>query len=1269
VQEQGLTTKWVLVGVLILAAGLLVWPPDEKIKYGIDLQGGTSLLYEIDTTGLSEYEQRDLSERVMSILKDRVDPTGSLNLIWRPVGATRLEIQMPQPSEKAKKRRDAKNEAEAALKALNIEGRFSVEQALAKSGAEREAALDALVKGVPTRKVKLLALRVAHDARAADPGDADKVRAYEDAFEAVMDTNLNVQQLNDVLALKPGPHRDQEIGKLRAKHPAYEGLIDAYKSAYDLWARDKAALEDPSDLKRLLRGAGVLEFRILAERDPASPAHTKAQGDPQLRLPIADFVEELERRGPRPKAGDRYRWFPIKDLKDFMNLETDAEVLNFDETMDSRAQIVAKYAGRYYVLAHNDADFGLLRPRAGSTKRWKLTQARPDRDYDTGRNSVSFTLDAPGGDLFGELTGANVGRQLAIVLDGEMMSHATIQSRIGQRGQITGNFSRDDVADLVRVLEAGALPGRLKETPLMEKTVGPSIGADNREKGINASVWGFILVVVFIVFYYGLAAGLVADLALLMNLVLVLGIMAMLQATFTLPGIAGLILTVGMAIDANVLIFERVREERDRGVVFKKALNLGYEKALSTIVDANLTTMIICVILGYVGSEEVKGFAITLGLGIATSMFTALYVTRLVFTTLIARGVLSDFSMRRLIKRPSIDWLALRRYFWPISFVAVAAGLAFFLFESTTNPDAMFDIEFLGGTSVQVDFKEDATLPGGGEIRTEQVRAAITGSDRQQASVANWLDRAALELMEGAVVGSGTEAGQYTLTSDRLTGDQMRALTMNVLEARCDSIVAEGNRAIYVARTGMINSPQEFKALVQQAAAHVRDKVVSNLRGAKVQSVSEGELPAGQKPAPSFEIVTVETDRGLVQEAIVAVLGDQLKVDPAINFNTRIDDALTQEPFFAIRQEARYMSDVIGGDSNYDIHAYKGGVAIVVEDLDPPLTRKAFEQRLREASLRPEVGEAMAMSRYGVLPLSPEGPDQTCTEFAVLMVSEDLLYTDEDEDRWIEFVAQPALEQVKDSLAISKSLRKVVQFAPQVAGAAKQNAMAAIILALAAIVAYVWIRFGTMQYGLAGIVALVHDVVCGLGAVTLADFLADTALGSSLGLVPMKIDLPMVAALLTLIGYSLNDTIVIFDRIRENKGKATTLTAALINQSINETLSRTVLTSLTTFIVVIMLYLFGGPGIRGFAFVLGIGLIVGTYSTVAIATPLLYRPLVLGALVRMIVAVSAIGMVFVATPNWTARLVLSLIIAAATVLWMVRANAPTRRGGRLAVAT
>ena len=1263
--DQNMLMKWILVAFTVVVAAVAVWPPDERLKYGIDLQGGTSLLFEIDTVGLTENEQRDLSTRVMNILKERVDPTGSLNLIWRPVGNTRLEIQMPQPSEKSKRRREVKNSALEAIKALNVQSRRVVEQALNKSGDEREAVLAELVRGIPGRQKALEELRDAHDAMTANPEDGSLSKAYEEAMEAIMATDLNLAHFNDILQLGPGKGRDHELTKIRGAHPAFVEKIDAYVETYDEWAKDKAGLEDPSDLKRLLKGAGVLEFRILADRDMGSPAHIKSS-DPSLRQPIADYVDALHTRGPRARAADRYRWFPIKDIVDFMNLEG-PNLAAFDTTKDSRPQIVEKYAGRYYGLAHNDPDYGLLRPREGSGRAWKLTQARPDRDYQTGQNCVSFTLDPVGGESFGELTGRNLKRQLCIVLDGEMMSHATIQSRIGQRGQITGGFTHEDVMDLVRILEAGALPGRLKETPLMEKTIGPSIGKDNRQKGLVAVRNGFILVVVFMVFYYGLTSGLIADMALVMNLLLVLGIMALMQSTFTLPGIAGLILTVGMAIDANVLIFERIREERDRGVPLKKAVNNGYDKALSTIVDANLTTLIICVILGYVGSEEVKGFAIILGIGISTSMFTALFVTRLVFNSLMAKGWLKDLSMRRLIRKPSIDWMSLRTSFWPISLVLVVGGLALFLGVSTSDPESMFDIEFLGGTSVQVDFKEGVRLGDGEEITTEAVREVVNSTKPGVNSAANWLAGAA-DALDSADVAAGEGAGQYTLTSDTLNGDQLATLVRGKIEDKCDSVRAEGHTAVFNVKTGELSTVDVFRAVVADAAAHHREKTWANLRAAKVQSVGEGETAEGQSQDVSYEIVTVETDRSVVQEAIVAVLGDKLKVEPSISFVPTVDHAFTQEPFFVVREEARYLSDAIGGDANYDIRRFKGGVAVVVDELDPPLTEAAFEKRLREMSLRPEAQD-IDISETGVFQLSDPGEGGTYTRFAVLMVSDSLPFTDEDEDRWTEFVAAPALDQVKASLGISKSLRKVVQFAPQVAGQAKQDAVVSIILALASIVAYVWIRFGTMQFGLASIVALVHDVAIALGAVTITDYLAETTIGSTLGVLPLKIDLPMIAALMTIIGYSLNDTIVVFDRIRENRGKATTLTANLVNQSLNETLSRTVLTSITTLLVVLVLYVIGGAGIRGFSFVLLIGIVVGTYSSLAIATPLLYRPQLLNHVVRVIVAFGAIGVVFIFIDSINVRLVMSVIILAGLVYAMVRAGGQVRQPGRPAVAT
>ncbi|MCH7814080.1 MAG: protein translocase subunit SecF, partial [Planctomycetes bacterium] len=239
--------------------------------------------------------------------------------------------------------------------------------------------------------------------------------------------------------------------------------------------------------------------------------------------------------------------------------------------------------------------------------------------------------------------------------------------------------------------------------------------------------------------------------------------------------------------------------------------------------------------------------------------------------------------------------------------------------------------------------------------------------------------------------------------------------------------------------------------------------------------------------------------------------------------------------------------------------------------------------------------------------------------------------------------------QATEALRSQKTLRKVIQFAPQIADQTKNQAILAIAVALAAIVAYVWIRFGTMQYGLAAIVALVHDVSITLGLITLSDYFHGGAIGEFLLIRDFKIDLPMIAAMLTIMGYSLNDTIVVFDRIRENRGKLSTLTPEMINTSINQTLSRTVLTSVTTFMVVAIMYFLGGPGVHGFAFALMIGVIVGTYSSIGVAAPLLHHPRLLHIIVYLLVAAGLFGAASVATSSTAFLAVIGVIIAAALV--------------------
>ncbi|MEE8506249.1 MAG: protein translocase subunit SecD [Kiloniellales bacterium] len=259
-----------------------------------------------------------------------------------------------------------------------------------------------------------------------------------------------------------------------------------------------------------------------------------------------------------------------------------------------------------------------------------LTDARATTDRN-GRPAVSFTFDALGGKKFGDATKQNVGRVFAIVLDKRVISAPVIREPIlGGSGQITGSFTFQEVQDLALLLRAGALPAPL--TILEERTVGPGLGADSIAAGKIASILGMVFVLVFMAVTYGLF-GVMANVALIANLVLILAALSALQATLTLPGIAGIVLTIGMAVDANVLIFERIREETRGGRGPVTAIDAGYRRALTTIIDSNLTTLIAALMLLMFGSGPVRGFAVTLSIGLATSMFTAIMLTRLLIIT------------------------------------------------------------------------------------------------------------------------------------------------------------------------------------------------------------------------------------------------------------------------------------------------------------------------------------------------------------------------------------------------------------------------------------------------------------------------------------------------------------------------------------------------------------------------------------------------------------------------------------------------------------
>lgn len=290
----------------------------------------------------------------------------------------------------------------------------------------------------------------------------------------------------------------------------------------------------------------------------------------------------------------------------------------------------ATESGQVLLPSMNEPGVYYILERAAVVTGEDLTDAQPSFDQN-GQPSVNFRFGPHGARLFGEYTSQNVGQLFAIVLDNEVVSAPQIREAItGGSGQITGQFTIEGSTQLAVLLRAGALPAEM--TFLEERTIGPELGQDSIEAGALACLVAFAAVMIFMVLSYGLF-GLFADIALIINVGLIFGLLSLIGATLTLPGIAGIVLTIGMAVDANVLVFERIREELKTARGPARAIELGYEKALSAIVDANITTLITAGILFFMGSGPVKGFAVTLGLGIITSVFTAIFVTRLIVVT------------------------------------------------------------------------------------------------------------------------------------------------------------------------------------------------------------------------------------------------------------------------------------------------------------------------------------------------------------------------------------------------------------------------------------------------------------------------------------------------------------------------------------------------------------------------------------------------------------------------------------------------------------
>lgn len=543
-----------------------------------------------------------------------------------------------------------------------------------------------------------------------------------------------------------------------------------------------------------------------------------------------------------------------------------------------------------------------------------------------GQPIVQLQFDREGGKIFDKVTFQNIGKRLAIVLDGKVHSAPVIRDRIPNgQAQITGNFTVQEASDLSLVLRAGALPAPVNI--IEERTVGPSLGKDSIQKGVKAGLIGAILIILFMPIYYFLA-GFIADFGLLLYGVIVAGVLAAFHASLTLPGIAGFILSLGMAVDANVLIFERIREEKQTGKTPRAAVSAGYHKAFSAILDSNITTLVTSLILFIFGTGPVKGFAVTLSIGILASMFSALVITRCVFDFLLKKNMNLNLNMLKLIGVTHISFLKGRFLAYGFSAIAIVIGIATFLARGQEN----YGVEFTGGTLMQVGF-----------------HAPVEVSDLRK----------------------------------QLEKEQIKGLVI-----------------------------QRF----------------------------------GSEAANQFIVKTSEADTKSIEKSINEMVGD---------------------------------------------HAYE------------------------------------------ILRVDQIGPT----------VSEDLT----------------------------------------------KKALWAIFWACIGILVYLGIRF-EWKFALAAVVAMLHDTIFTFGIFALSG---------------REINIPIVAAILTIMGYSVNDTIVTFDRVRDNrKLMKRAAFADIVNLSINQTLSRTIITSVTTLLAVLSIFLFGGSAINDFALVLLVGFSVGVYSTIFVATAL-----------------------------------------------------------------
>ena len=799
--------------------------------------------------------------------------------------------------------------------------------------------------------------------------------------------------------------------------------------------------------------------------------------------------------------------------------------------------------------------------------------------------------------------------KLGILLDGKLLSAPSIQSQITGRGQITGNFTQEEVDFLVEILRAGKLSTVLQKEPISENNMGAELGQSTINKGKWAIQLSLVCVVAFVWFYYRFA-GMVACLALILNLLLVLALMILIKAAFTLPGLAGLILTVGMSVDANVLIFERIREELARGARLRMAIRNGFARATTTIVDANLTTLITAIVLYAIGTDQIRGFAVTLILGILMSMYTAIFCSRIVFELAERARNFTSLRMRRIVGETKIDFVGKRLVAAVLSIVLITAGLT----AVWLRGEDIFDIDFLGGTALTLELKEGRDLEDVETIciaKFEEYRIEdkklITdknkGAKIHHTLNALRIDDAKENTVWKLVTSIPKSQDLQRLVQEAFAGELLAySVTVRSVGPAKEDESGSAAEAPPSGATGpsrqdpsvgpffvSVTGNQEEKTAAQAAPEQAEEKEDEK----KADDKKADDKKADDKKADEKKADEKKADEADEKKADDKKADDK-KAEPADNSQLPVlPDAEESNPT-AVRAPVRTAVELVFGGplvTGSDLEA-------VSKSANDGMAGFTLREKIKSAAENMAEPLTLSDAAIKVKPLDLKDNDSKWNIESGARYHEWRVTLNRDQQ-----VTERILKQLDSDLASTPVFHSSNTIGGKVAGDTQRLAIFAMLTSLLGIIGYIWIRFQRVVYGLAAVVALIHDVLITLGAIAMSFYLADVL--GFLKVEEFSISLPIVAAFLTIVGYSLNDTIVVFDRIREVRGKSPDLTAAMINQSINQTLSRTVLTSLTTLIVVAILYWFGGQGIHGFAYALVVGVVVGTYSSVFVASPVL----------------------------------------------------------------